>query len=244
MELLSLELREEVLQFQIECAAEQAPVSMTYIVSPGFDSVMTSMSWLPLAQLDLSSTGPFRQAAQVSHQLQVFTGPAGSGKTHAIQAELSAATRAGRQTVHLALNENTTPAAFIKALSGLDYSADVALTVAVQISSYAPFGLVNQLLFQLLVEGVVSDYSTGDVFALPQAASVEFLVEVPAPLSTKDGQQWCQSKVASAAGSVNSNSLLHYLPVLKDCASSVKVMDGRYVLQLLYGGASKFAPSA
>lgn len=97
----------------------------------------------------------------------------------------------------------------------------------VQISSYAPFGLVNQLLFQMLVEGVVSDYSTGEVFALPQAAAVEFLVEVPAPLLTNDGQQWCQAKLASSTVSADSNSLLHYLPVLRDCASQVQAMDAK-----------------
>ena len=228
IELLSLQLREEVLHFQVKTAAEQDPVSMTYIVSAGHDSVMTSMSWLPVAPVDLNSTVPFRQQAQVSHQLHVFTGPAGSGKTHAIQADLAAAAALGRQAVHLSLNETPTPAAFIKAFSGLDCLADSALTAAIQISSYAPFGLVNQLLFQLLVEGVVADYSTGEVFALPQGAAVDFLVEVPAPLSTNDGQQWCQAKLASFTELANSNSLLHYLPVLRDCASQVRAMDARY----------------
>ena len=128
IELLPLQLREEVLQFQVKTAAEQSPASMTYIVSAGHDSVMTSMSWLPVAQVDLSSTVSFRHQAQVSHKLDVFTGPAGSGKTHAIQADLAAAAAGGRQTVCLSLNETPTPAAFIKAFSGLDYSADSSLT--------------------------------------------------------------------------------------------------------------------
>ena len=210
MEQLPVQLREHVLQFQIKAAAEQIPVRILYVVSAGYDSIMTSMSWLPLEQVIPISAANFRQAAQVRPDVHVFRGPAGSGKTHAVQLELQSARTAGKQVVQMSMNEDASSASLIKSLSVLEMSATTSPVIALHISSFAPTSVVNQLLFQLLVEGLVADPSTGNTFALPPNTAL--LVELAAPVS--------------AGGLVNPSaphSSPHHVPVVVDCARQSKL---------------------
>lgn len=226
MELLPVQLREKVLQFQINTAAQQTQVSMIYIVSAGYDSIMTSMSWLPSTHVAATIAAPFEQAAQVKPQVHVYTGPAGSGKTHAVQAQLQSAAAAAQQTVQTSLNESASSATLIQALSAVSSSATAAV-IAIHISTFAPAGLINQLLFQLLVEGVITDAVTGAVFALPETAA-SLLVEVPAPISAPHKGCDAIDAVAGSSGARDSSSFLQDFPVLADCASQIHAMEAGY----------------
>lgn len=228
MEQLPVQLREKVLQFQTKAAAERIPISLLYIVSAGYDSVVTSMAGLPQAHIEPISPASFRQAAQVTPQIWVFTGSAGSGKTHAMQAQLQTAVSAGQQTVQLSLNENASAASLISSLSGLELSNDATAVIAIYTSSFASTRVVNQLLFQLLVEGVVTDSDTGHVFALHQNTATVFLVEVAAPLSACSHNPPLNRASASANKLTGSHGNLQSLPVLADCASEVQYIKSRY----------------
>lgn len=213
-----MQLREKVLQFQINTAARQPYVSIVYIVSAGYDSIMTSMSWLPARHLACASAVEFRQAAHVQPEVHVYTGPACSGKTHAVHQQLQTATSATKQTVQMSLNEGASAASLIRSLSLLDPSAAAAV-IAINISSFAPISLINQLLFELLVEGVVTDASTGLVFAMPQTAAT-LLVEVPAPISAHH-EQSSDTDAEPASSNFVSDSSLKSFPVLVDCATQI-----------------------
>ena len=228
MEQLPVQLREKVLQFQIKAAAEQIPVKILYIVSAGYDSVMTSMMGLPLKHVEPISPASFREAAQVSSEIHVCTGPAGSGKTHLMQAQLPTKSSLKQQSLQLSLNEDASAASLINSLSELDVSPDASAVVAIYISSFASIRVVNQLLFQLLVEGVVTHPDTGQIFALPPDADASFTVEVPAPVSAFVQDTSSKSTSASNGTLAASNNSLQDLPVLADCAKKVHLVDSRY----------------
>ena len=175
-ELLPGPLREQVLNFQMRVSSEQLPVSVDYLLASGHEALLGTMSWMEVTRLQQSDIiSPAAASLQVSmrHTVQCFCGAAGSGKSHSMAASTQAQ---AIRPVAISISETATAADIIACLaqeeSGTPY-------VQLSVSSYARCAWLNQLLYQLLVEGAVTDPATGSVFAFLPNAAAAFQIEIP-----------------------------------------------------------------
>ena len=109
------------------------------------------------------------------------------------------------QTVTTSLNRHVLPAA----------ARSAPLTVAVNVSCYAPFPEVDKMFFDLMVLGHLTPDASADVFAVPLGSSIRLFVEVPAPVDVVDEQ----APLASTRGDARVKAgIITHLTMLRDAA--------------------------
>lgn len=217
LESLPIQHREQVLNFQIRVSSEQLPVSVDYLLGSGHEALLGTMSWMPVFRLqeqDLLSPGEAARQVRMQHSVRCFCGPAGSGKSHSMAA--SAARQAVTPSL-LTIGQTTTAVDVISCLSKAVKEHSTSPRLQFFISSYANFSWVNQLFYQLLVEGVVTDAATGSVFAFLPGVAASIEIEIPNAVPG-EVQQECISpfvQMYPTLSSVKCGMILH-LPVLAD----------------------------
>ena len=96
------------------------------------------------------------------------------------------------------------------------------LTVAVNVSCYAPLSLVDKVLFDVMVLGHLTPEASGDVFAVPLGCKLRLLVEIPNPVDTFDDQAPLAAFPGSAA---DQEGIISHLTMLRDAALPHHVAD-------------------
>ena len=221
LEQMPVHLREHILNFQLRVSSEQLHVSVDYILASGHEALVGTMSWMEVFRMqaqDMLSPAQAADQFSIRHSVQCFCGPAGSGKTHSMRAK--AANQAAEPETRT-VSESTTTADIISCLSKAASTQPTAPHVQLFISSYADFPWLNQLLYQLLVEGSVTDLMQGLAFSfLPEATAI-IDIEVPEAVSGEVQQETLPPFARSypALSSPQHGMLLH-LPILADLVGS------------------------
>lgn len=154
LEMLPGPLREHVLNFQLKVSSEKLPVNVNYMLASGHDALLGPMSWMGVVRMqEANLLTAAEAAAQVDspHMLHCFCGLAGSGKSHSMA--LRAASRA-QVPVSMTIGERTSAADVLACLSKAVAEAAATPQIQISVSSYANFGWLDQLFYQLLVAGV------------------------------------------------------------------------------------------
>ena len=221
LESLPVHLREQVLNFQIRVSSQQLLVSVDYILASGHESLLGTMSWMQMIRMqqqDVLSPAAAAVLVHVRHSVQCYCGPAGSGKSHSMA--LRAASQAIKP-VTMTIGESATAADIISCLSRAAAEHPGSPHVHFFISSYADFNWLNQLLYQLLVEGVVIDPATAAVFAFLPDVKASIAIEVPDAVPGEAQQEMAPAfaQMYTALSGPVYGMLLH-LPVLADLVGS------------------------
>lgn len=126
-------------------------------------------------------------------------------------------------TFHLAVDESFSVQEVARTLNRCVLPAvaqAVPLTVAVNVSCYAPFPEVDKMLFDLMVLGHLTPGASADVFAVPLGAVIRMFVEIPAPVDVVDELR----PLASTPGDAGDKAgILSHLTMLRDAATSHRV---------------------
>ena len=221
LESLPVGLREKMVKFQLKVSSEQLPVNVDYVLASGNEALLGTMSWMQVTRLQVSDVlSPAASALQVRipHSVQCFCGVAGSGKSHSMAK--ATAEQAVKPTT-MSIGESTTAADIIKCLSEAAAEHSTSPHVQLMVSSYAHFPWLNQMFYQLLVEGGLTDPATASVFAfLPDTRAV-IQIEIPDAVIGELEQETRPpfAQLYPALSDAKYGMLLH-LPVLADLVGS------------------------
>ena len=221
LESLPVRLREQMVKFQLKVSSEQLPVNVDYVLASGNEALLGPMSWMQVTRLQTSDVlSPAASALQVHmpHSVQCFCGVAGSGKSHSMA---KAAAEQAVKPMTMSIGESTTAADIINCLSEAAAEYSTRTHVQLMVSSYAHFPWLNQLFYQLLVEGVLTDPATASVFAfLPNTRAV-IQIEIPDAVVGELEQETRPpfAELYPALSDAKYGMLLH-LPVLADLVGS------------------------
>ena len=220
LELLPVHLREHILKFQIKVSSQRLQVSVDYILSSGHEGLLGTMSWMQVTRMQPNAVVSAQQvAAQVGlrHRLLCVCGLAGAGKSHTLAAKLHGIEPV---PVSVTVTEDFTVSDLISSLEAAVRRSQSAPWVQILVSSYASMKALNHLLFQLLVEGVVADPTSGAVFGFLPGVTATIHLEVPVPVQGEESQhlltgadQWHPALQGAGFG------MLLQLPVLADLCS-------------------------
>ena len=221
LESLPVRLREQMVTFQLRVSSQQVPVSVDYVVASGNEALLGTMSWMQVIRLQASDKlSPADSALQVRmpHSVQCFCGVAGSGKSHSMG---KAAADQAIKPATMSIGESTTAADIIKCLSEAAAKHSTSPHVQLFISSYANFPWLNQVFYQLLVEGALTDPATGSVFAFLPGTRAVMQIEIPDAVSGEVEQETrpAFAEMYPALCDAKYGMLLH-LPVLADLVGS------------------------
>ena len=241
LELLPVHLREHVLKFQIKVSSQRLEVSADYILSSGHEALLGTMSWMQVTRMQPDAVVNAQQvAAQVGlrHRLLCVCGLAGAGKSHTLASKVHGIEH---DSVSITVTEDFTVSDLISNLEVAVKRNQHAPLVQLLVSSYASMKVLNHLLFQLLVEGVVADPTSGAVFGFLPDVTATIQLEIPVPVEGEESQhlltgadQWHPALQGPAFG------MLLHLPVLTDlCSTNADAIqmctvaaDSRYDWQL------------
>ena len=221
LESLPVRLREHMVNFQLRISSEQLPVNVDYVLASGNEALLGTMSWMQVSRLQASDVlSPAASALQVRmpHSVQCFCSIAGSGKSHSMAK--AAAEQAVKPTI-MGIGESTSTADMIKCLSEAAAEHSTSPHVQLMVSSYADFPWLNQVFYQLLVEGALTDPATASVFAfLPNTRAV-IQIEIPDAVAGEAEQDTRPpfADLYPALSDAKYGMLLH-LPVLADLVGS------------------------
>ena len=214
-------LREQVLNFQIRVSGEELTANIDYILASGHEALLGTMSWMQVLRLQETELLTAPQAtAEVNwqHAVHCFCGPAGSGKSHSMAAK--AAQRA-QLPVTMTIGERTSAADVIASLVKASAQSTAATHIQLSVSSYASFSWLNQLFYQLLVEGVITDPATGAVFAFLPGVTASIDVEIPKAVPGESAQQATPDFAAMYPLLADERyGMMLHLPVLADLVYS------------------------
>lgn len=217
LETLPVQLREKVLNFQIRVSSGQLPVSVDYILASGHEALLGTMSWMQVIRLqeqDILSPAEASVQVHLRHSLRCFCGSAGSGKSHSMAAS---AAKQPIKPVSLTIGENTNAADIICCLAKAANEHTTNPHIQFFISSYADFDWLNQLFYQLLVEGDVTDPATGAAFGFLAGVTASIEIEVPNAVPGEALQETAPPfahKYPALSGAMF--GMLLHLPVLAD----------------------------
>ena len=221
LESLPVRLREKMVKFQLRVSSEQLPVNVDYVLASGNEALLGTMSWMQVIRLQASDVlSSAESASQVCmpHSIQCLCGVAGSGKSHSMA---KAAAQQAIKPTSMSIGESSTAADIIKCLSEAAAEHSSRPHVQLSVSSYAHFPWLNQMLYQLLVEGALTDPATASVFAfLPNTRAV-IQIEIPDAVAGEVEQETRPSfaELYPALSDAKYGMLLH-LPVLADLVGS------------------------
>ena len=221
LESLPVRLREKMVKFQLRVSSEQLPVNVDYVLASGKEALLGTMSWMQVTRLQVSDVLSSAECALqvcVPHSVQCFCGVAGSGKSHSMAK--AAAEQAIKPTT-MSIGHSTTAADIIKCLSEAATEDSTSPHVQLMVSSYAHFPWLNQVFYQLLVEGILTDTATASVFAfLPNTRAV-IQIEIPDVVAGEVEQETrpAFAELYPALSDAKYGMLLH-LPVLTDLVGS------------------------
>lgn len=216
-----MHLREHILKFQIKVSSQHLQVSVDYILSSGHEALLGTMSWMQVTRMQPHVVVSAEQvAAQVGmrHRLLCVCGLAGAGKSHTLASKVHGIEP---DSVSITVTEDFTVSDLISYLEAAVKRNQSAPLVQLLVSSYASMKALNQLLFQLLVEGVVADPASGAVFGFLPGITATIQLEIPVPVEGEESQhlltgadQWHPALQGAEFG------MLLHLPVLADLCST------------------------
>ena len=214
-------LREQVLNFQIRVSGKKLTANIDYILASGHEALLGTMSWMQVLRLqegDLLTAAQAAAEIDLQHAVHCFCEPAGSGKSHTMAAK--AASRA-QPPVTKTIGERTSAADVIACLVKASTDSTAAPHIQLSVSSYASFSWLNQLFYQLLVEGVITDSATGGVFAFLPGTTASIDIEIPEAVPGESAQQAAPAFAAMyPLLSGERYGMLLHLPILADLVYS------------------------
>ena len=237
-----MHLREHILKFQIKVSSQRLPVSVDYILSSGHEALLGTMSWMQVTRMQPDSVISAHQVAahvNLRHSLLCVCGLAGAGKSHTLATKVQGVEH---ESVSCTVTEDFTVSDLIRNLETAVERNPASPLIQLMVSSYASMKALNHLLFQLLIEGVVADPTTGAVFGFLPDVSATIHFEIPVPVVGEeaqfllpDAEQWHPALQGAEFG------MLLHLPVLADlCSTDAQLIhtckvadDFRYDWQLL-----------
>lgn len=221
LESLPVRLREQVVKFQLRVSSEQLPVNVDYVLASGNEALLGTMSWMQVTRLqatDVLSSADSALQVRMPHSVTCFCGVAGSGKSHSMA---QAAAQQAIKPKTMSIGESTTAADIINCLSEAAVEDSTSPHVQLMVSSYAHFPWLNQVFYQLLVEGALTDPATASVFAfLPNTRAV-IQVEIPDAVAGEVEQETRPLFAGRYPALFDAKyGMLLHLPVLADLVGS------------------------
>ena len=179
LESLPVRLREQMVKFQLRVSSEQLPVNVDYVLASGNEALLGTMSWMQVTRLqasDVLSSADSALQVRMPHSVTCFCGVAGSGKCHSMA---QAAAQQAIKPKTMSIGGGTTAVDIIDCLLEAAGEHSTSPHVQLMVSSYAHFPWLNQVFYQLLVEGALTDPATASVFAFLPNTTAVIQIEIP-----------------------------------------------------------------